>query len=133
MKRHNRISKKETIDFVGVDKSFTSVGGRIPSNTSENSKVKNSHIHSRVSAKVFKIPNIENYPKNTVRIYNEENTLVFEVHGYNNKDKIFKGQSYGKVDIPENTVLEEGVYNFVVDYMDSGLFQTTAGYLIING
>lgn len=41
MKNQNIIFKKETIDFVGVNNLFTSVGGRIPNSTTGNIIVKN--------------------------------------------------------------------------------------------
>src|SRR5690606_5766093 len=42
---------------------------------------------------IFHINCIENYPNNSVKIYNRAGTLVYEAHGYNNTDIFFDGRS----------------------------------------
>ena len=131
MEKQDKNLDREIIDLVGVQNMFVSLGGTIPPTKVTN--VRNNNDNVSETGEVFKILNIENYPVNTVRIFGKKNSLVYETEGYDNDTNVFRGKSQGNVDIPENVTLEEGVYNFVVQYMDSEVSKTTAGYLVING
>ncbi len=133
MGKQDKNLDREIIDLVGVQKLFVPLGGTIPPGKAKRVPVKKNNGKTGETAEVFKILNIENYPINTVRIFGEKNSLVYETEGYDNDNNVFKGKSQGNVDVPENMTLEEGIYHFVVQYMDSEVSKTTSGYLIING
>jgi len=59
---------------------------------------------------VFLIERIENYPDNTVEIYNRWGVLVFEVSGYDNDSKVFVGLSEGRVTVNKADALPNGTY-----------------------
>lgn len=58
----------------------------------------------------FLIERIENYPDNTVEIYNRWGVLVFEVSGYDNDSKVFVGLSEGRVTVNKADALPNGTY-----------------------
>lgn len=52
---------------------------------------------------VYIIGSIEKYPDNHVDIYNRWGSKVFSIDGYNNSDKVWKGQNNSGNDLPEGT------------------------------
>lgn len=68
----------------------------------------------------FEIDNIEQYPNNTVQIFNRWGKEVFNTGGYNNTTKKFDGK-----DLPD------GVYFYIVDVGD-GSTEPKAGTVTIN-
>ena len=81
---------------------------------------------------VFVIRNIENYPNNTVSIYNRWGVLVYEVDGYGQNDKVFKGISEGRVTVQQSQELPEGTYFYVLRYENTaGDEKQRSGYLYI--
>jgi hypothetical protein len=83
---------------------------------------------------VFVIERIENYPDNTVEIYNRWGVLVFEVSGYDNTSKVFVGLSEGRVTINKAEGLPNGTYYYVVKYKKpiSGVINQKAGFLYLS-
>ena len=85
---------------------------------------------------VFKIIGIENYPNNTVEIFNRWGVLVYEASGYNNKSVSFAGESNGRVTVEQYNQLPTGTYFYILKYnkkLDgSGEAKDQAGYLYIN-
>ena len=80
----------------------------------------------------FIIRNIENYPNNTVSIYNRWGVLVFEVDGYGQNDKVFRGTSEGRVTIQKSEELPEGTYFYILRYANgAGVEKQRSGYLYI--
>ncbi|MFD0864053.1 gliding motility-associated C-terminal domain-containing protein [Sungkyunkwania multivorans] len=81
----------------------------------------------------FQIPGIENFPNNTVRIYNRWGVLVYETRGYGQNGNVFRGISNGRVTINTDATLPEGTYYYVLEYqLPNGTFRSKAGYLYIN-
>ncbi|WP_296687098.1 Ig-like domain-containing protein [Flavobacterium sp.] len=81
---------------------------------------------------LFVIRNIENYPNNTVRIYNRWGVLVYEVDGYGQNDKVFRGVSNGRVTIQQSEELPEGTYFYILRYANTaGEEKQRSGYLYI--
>jgi gliding motility-associated-like protein len=79
----------------------------------------------------FIIRNIENYPNNTVSIYNRWGVKVFEVDGYG-QDKVFRGISEGRVTVQKSEELPEGTYFYILRYANtSGEEKQRSGYLYI--
>jgi gliding motility-associated-like protein len=81
---------------------------------------------------VFVIGNIENYPDNTVSIYNRWGLMVYEVDGYGQNDKVFKGISEGRVTIKPAEQLPAGTYFYIIRYtISTGEEKRRSGYLYI--
>jgi gliding motility-associated-like protein len=74
----------------------------------------------------FEIACIQNYPNNTVRIFNRSGTLVFENKGYDNQEVFFDGTSNKGINILGKD-LPDGTYFYIIDKGDGTKPQT--GYL----
>jgi hypothetical protein len=84
---------------------------------------KNNHFH---------IEGIENYPNNTVRIYNRWGVKVFEMSGYNNTTKVFKGVSDARATLEASDNLPQGTYYYIIEYVDEhNKTQTETGWLYL--
>ncbi|PTX06252.1 gliding motility-associated-like protein [Capnocytophaga leadbetteri] len=70
---------------------------------------KNEHFH---------IAGINRYPDNVVRIYNRWGVKVFEIEGYNNVTRVFRGFSNGRVVVETSDKLPQGTYYYVIEYVD---------------
>jgi len=82
---------------------------------------------------VLRIGNIENYPNNTVKIYNRWGVLVFKTRAYNSSGNVFDGTSDGRVTVDQDSKLPVGTYFYIIDYEDqSGSMQQLSGYIYIN-
>ncbi|MDO4230262.1 MAG: gliding motility-associated C-terminal domain-containing protein [Capnocytophaga sp.] len=89
-------------------------------------------INDDGSNDVFYIKGIESYPDNTVRIYNRWGVKVFELQGYNNTTKAFRGISNGRVTIEAPEKLPQGTYYYVIEYVDkNNQVQRKASWLYI--
>ena len=62
---------------------------------------------------------IENFPNNSVKIFNRWGNLVWEIIGYDNLDKAFFGAGNGKGAFGSDGRLPVGTYFFVIDLNDS--------------
>ncbi|AVM56050.1 gliding motility-associated C-terminal domain-containing protein [Capnocytophaga sp. oral taxon 864] len=90
---------------------------------SVNGDGKNDHFH---------IGGIENYPNNVVRIYNRWGVKVFEVSGYDNVTRVFRGISDGRVTVEAADKLPQGTYYYVIEYYDqNNNKQSEVGWLYI--
>ena len=84
---------------------------------------KNNHFH---------IEGIENYPNNTVRIYNRWGVKVFEMSGYNNTTKAFRGVSEARATLEASDNLPQGTYYYIIEYVDEhNKTQTETGWLYL--
>lgn len=80
----------------------------------------------------FIIHNIERYPDNEVLIFNRWGNMVFQVKGYNNRDKAFGGVANTGLLVNKNSVLADGVYFFIIHTKDStGALKVNKGSVII--
>ncbi len=76
---------------------------------------------------VWRIRGIENYPNNTVRIFNRWGNLVFEIKGYNNQDQAWSSHSTAGLvagDVPD------GTYFYLIDLGNNQ--PPRSGYVIVN-
>ena len=76
---------------------------------------------------VWRIRGIENYPNNTVRIFNRWGSAVFEITGYDNQDRAWSSHStVGLVsgDVPD------GTYFYLIDLGNNQ--PPRSGYVIVN-
>jgi gliding motility-associated-like protein len=71
----------------------------------------------------MRIKNIELYPNNKVIIFNRWGDVVFDVAGYNNTLKVFKGESNN------GTKLPAGTYFYSIDLGDGSATAKTTGYV----
>uniref|UniRef100_UPI00286D3280 gliding motility-associated C-terminal domain-containing protein n=2 Tax=Flavobacterium sp. TaxID=239 RepID=UPI00286D3280 len=81
----------------------------------------------------FFIDGIQNFPDNTVEIYNRWGVLVYKANGYDNKSVSFKGTSNGRVTVQVDENLPEGTYYYIIRYVNKkGETKEKAAYLYIN-
>ncbi len=81
----------------------------------------------------LRIIGIENYPDNTVKIYNRWGVLVFSTRAYDNEGNVFDGSSDGRVTVSPDKKLPVGTYFYILDYKDNlGQTKTLTGYIYIN-
>jgi gliding motility-associated-like protein len=81
---------------------------------------------------VFVIRGIENYPDNTVIIYNRWGVEVYNVEGYGQDDKYFRGLSEGRKTISQSAELPKGTYFYILRYVNKqGVEKERSGYLYI--
>ncbi len=82
---------------------------------------------------VLAIAGLENYPDNTIKIYNRWGVLVYMTKAYNTQGNVFDGTSEGRVTVDQDRKLPVGTYFYILDYVDSsGKTKSMAGYLYIN-
>ncbi|WP_445385508.1 Ig-like domain-containing protein [Robiginitalea sp. IMCC44478] len=82
---------------------------------------------------VLKIENIENFPNNTIKIYNRWGVLVYTTRAYNSNGNVFDGTSQGRATIDQDNKLPVGTYFYILDYEnDNGLMKTRSGYIYLN-
>ncbi len=81
----------------------------------------------------FLISGIEKYPDNSVKVFNRWGNLVYEIEGYNNKDKVFKGIANKGGSFNDSEILPSGTYYYVLTYTVNGKNLRRIEYLYING
>lgn len=69
---------------------------------------------------IFKIYNIENFPRNSVQIFNRWGAEVYSASGYNNNSIAFKGYSDGQITVSSSNLLPTGNYFYVINYYYNG-------------
>jgi gliding motility-associated-like protein len=80
----------------------------------------------------FIIRGIENYPDNTLYIYNRWGVEVYSVEGYGQDDKYFRGISEGRKTISQSAELPKGTYFYILRYVNKqGVEKQRSGYLYI--
>ncbi len=78
------------------------------------------------------IRNIDQYPDNTVQIFNRWGIKVFEAIGYNNTSNAFRGRSNGRATVNESELLPVGVYYIIINYDDNGTNRQIATYFYLS-
>ena len=84
---------------------------------------------------VLVIQGIDDFPNNTVRIFNRWGVRVFETSGYSNENgNVFRGISDGRATINDSDRLPTGTYYYVIEYTNdvTGVSNNRAGYIYIN-
>ncbi|EAQ99865.1 Ig-like domain-containing protein [Maribacter sp. HTCC2170] len=82
---------------------------------------------------VLRIGGLQNYPDNTIRIYNRWGVLVYTTKAYNTSGNVFDGTSEGRVTVQQDNKLPVGTYFYILDYVDvTGKTITMSGYIYIN-
>jgi len=81
----------------------------------------------------LRIDGLENFPNNTVKIYNRWGVLVFSTKAYNTTGNIFNGTSLGRVTVNQDNKLPVGTYFYIIDYKDrTSTMKSISGYIYIN-
>ncbi len=84
----------------------------------------------------FQVLRIENWPINSMQIYNRWGVLVYETVGYggsSGSENVFRGISEGRVTVSETKELPTGTYYYVLRFFgDNPGKSSYAGYLYIN-
>ncbi len=81
----------------------------------------------------FRIDGIENFPDNTLRIFNRWGVEVYSAEGYGINGKTFKGLSEGRSTISQDDFLPVGTYYWVLEYRNAeGTQFNDSGYLYIH-
>lgn len=62
----------------------------------------------------FRIEGIENYPDNSLKIYNRWGVLIYEAEAYGINGKVFRGISEGRATISKNEALPTGTYFYIL-------------------
>ncbi|WP_206604248.1 HYR domain-containing protein [Aquimarina sediminis] len=78
----------------------------------------------------WEIYDIENYPNNKVSIYNRWGDIVFEVEGYNNTSRVFRGIANRKRSLGGDE-LPEGTYFFDIKIEGSHNLRKQTGFLVL--
>ncbi len=79
------------------------------------------------------ITGIEKHPDNVLQIFNRWGSLVYEIKGYDNKEKVFKGYSNSGFTLNASEVLPSATYYYVITYTVNGQTIRRVNYLYING
>jgi len=81
----------------------------------------------------FFIKGIENYPDNSVQIFNRQGVKVYDVKGYNNNNIRFDGMSDGNITLQKSKRLPTGTYFYILNYINRvGEAISKKGYLHLN-
>uniref|UniRef100_UPI0030D72828 Calx-beta domain-containing protein n=1 Tax=uncultured Roseivirga sp. TaxID=543088 RepID=UPI0030D72828 len=78
---------------------------------------------------VFILEDIEKYPENMVSIFNRKGNLVFEIQGYNNNDKAWRGLPNTGFLTNSDRIVPNGTYFYVVDLNDGE--RPITGFLVL--
>ena len=81
---------------------------------------------------MFMIDGIEEFPDNKVQIFNRWGAVVYEVSGYNNKDKAFTGSANSGLSIGQG-ILPSGTYYYTILYTVDNQVVRRLQFLYING
>jgi gliding motility-associated-like protein len=75
------------------------------------------------------IEGIENFPNNSVQIYNRWGNLVYKANGYNNNDNVFTGLVNSGNTLQNGSELPDGTYFYIIDFGDGSEIQK--GFIVI--
>lgn len=79
------------------------------------------------------IENLNDFPDNSVKIFNRWGVLVWETIGYDQSGNFFHGRSTGRSTIQEDNLLPSGTYFYVIEYVnDTGKTIRKVGHIYIN-
>ncbi|NNK12120.1 MAG: T9SS type B sorting domain-containing protein [Flavobacteriaceae bacterium] len=82
---------------------------------------------------VLSIRGLEDYPNNTLKIYNRWGVQVFITKAYDTQGNVFDGTSEGRVTIDKENKLPVGTYFYILDYEDNtGATKSMTGYIYLN-
>lgn len=77
------------------------------------------------------IDKAENYPQNELTIYSSSGVKIYEIKGYNNKERAFRGFSNVKNTFSSSNRLIQGTYFYLFKYTDDTKVKQSKGFLYI--
>lgn len=80
----------------------------------------------------FHIEGLNQFPDNTVEIYNRWGVKVFDAKSYNENDNMFRGYSDGRVTVKRGEKLPTGTYFYILKFNNGKGVRQQSGYLYIN-
>ncbi|MCL6273523.1 gliding motility-associated C-terminal domain-containing protein [Muricauda sp. 2012CJ35-5] len=82
----------------------------------------------------FRINGVENFPENSLKIFNRWGVLVYEAEGYGIGNNLFTGVSEGRATISQQRTLPSGTYFYTLKFDEENNpgQATYSGYLYIN-
>lgn len=132
-------SKDEDLNNDGIYMNDDSNGNGIPEYLEANAQTDEIEIFNVITPNgdgvhdVLTINGLENYPDNSIRIYNRWGVLVYGTQAYNTRGNVFDATSEGRVTVDINRKLPVGTYFYILDYKNNlGETKTRSGYLYIN-
>ncbi len=79
------------------------------------------------------IENLNDFPDNSVQIFNRWGVLVWDTRGYNQSDNFFYGKSKGRLTIQSDNMLPSGTYYCVIEYINNqGIQKQKVQHIYIN-
>ncbi len=82
---------------------------------------------------ILKINGLENYPNNSLKIFNRWGVLVYTTNAYGTEGNYFDGTSNGRVTVNQDNQLPVGTYFYILDYEEAaGKRKSLSGYIYIN-
>ncbi|MGB3142555.1 MAG: gliding motility-associated C-terminal domain-containing protein [Maribacter sp.] len=82
---------------------------------------------------VLQISGLENFPNNTLKIFNRWGVSVYTTRVYNTEGNVFDGTSEGRVTVDQDRKLPVGTYFYILDYEEpNGEMKSLSGYIYIN-
>lgn len=79
----------------------------------------------------LKIEGIANFPDNHIEIYNRYGVKVYDARGYNESDRVFRGNAEGKTSFKQGAELQAGTYFYFLKYNNGKKGKKKSGYLYI--
>ncbi|WP_017497151.1 gliding motility-associated C-terminal domain-containing protein, partial [Flavobacterium sp. WG21] len=79
----------------------------------------------------LRIDGLQQYPNNTLEIFNSTGIPVFKTSNYGNNNNVFRGISEGKYTISKGSGLPTGTYFYILRYETNGIMKEKTGYLYI--
>ena len=80
----------------------------------------------------FRIDGLEDFPENSLQIYNRWGVKVYETSGYGVNNNWFRGYSEGRVTVNKGEKLPTGTYFYVLHYKGIRNEKEKVGYLYVN-
>ncbi|MDP5199135.1 gliding motility-associated C-terminal domain-containing protein [Flavobacterium sp. DG2-3] len=80
----------------------------------------------------FKIEGINNFPDNTLEIYNRYGIKVYQANGYNEQERVFRGEGNGKGSFKQGAVVPTGTYFYILRFKNGTGYREKAGYLYLS-
>lgn len=82
---------------------------------------------------VLSIRGLENFPNNTIQIFNRWGVLVYVTRAYNTQGNVFDGTSEGRATVDKENKLPVGTYFYILEYENAvGDMVSLNGYIYIN-
>lgn len=114
-------------------------GNGIPDYLDPNTEVDDLVVYNAVTPNgdgahdVLTIKGLEDYPNNSIRIYNRWGVLVFSTRAYNTQGNTFDGTSQGRATIASDNKLPTGTYFYILEFeLQNGIMKQQSGYIYLN-